>query len=150
MHETTPLAGLHYDGRVHIPKLWGYERIIVNNDLYCSKKLTVLPNGNACSIHYHKKKDETFFVTQGELLMEIYRPLPGFELRRDSGIPLTMSDFDRPIFKKLQQGSGPIRIRPYVAHRFWAKNVVCEFDETSTPDDPADSYRLVESGPIPK
>lgn len=150
MHGTTMLSGLHHDGRTIVPKKWGYEQIIINNDLYCSKKLTVIPNGMACSIHYHKKKTETFFVTAGTLLLEIYRPLPGFDLRTGGNSPLVLSDYDRPIFKRLHQGSGPVTIRPFVAHRFWVLNEVCQFDETSTPDDPADSYRLVESGPIPK
>src|SRR5262245_44456997 len=38
----------------------------VNNEIYCSKWLTLYP-GQTCPYHYHKKKTETFFVVQGEV-----------------------------------------------------------------------------------
>ena len=43
------------------PKGWGYEKWIVNNDLYCGKVL-FFERGKKCSWHYHKVKDETFYV----------------------------------------------------------------------------------------
>ncbi|MFW5870846.1 MAG: cupin domain-containing protein [Candidatus Sumerlaeota bacterium] len=51
------------------PKAWGEEHWIVNN-LYCGKKL-VLKKGYRCSIHYHKLKDETFYVIAGRILLEL-------------------------------------------------------------------------------
>jgi D-lyxose ketol-isomerase len=43
-----------------------------------------------------------------------------------------------------------IHVPALTPHRFWAEHEVAEFIEISTPDDPADSYRLVVSGPAPK
>ncbi|RPJ56112.1 MAG: cupin domain-containing protein [Dehalococcoidia bacterium] len=51
------------------PKEWGSEHWIVNLD-YCGKKL-VLHRGYRCSIHYHKIKEETFYVIKGLVYMEI-------------------------------------------------------------------------------
>jgi len=39
--------------------------------LYCGKKL-IINKGKKCSIHYHKIKDETFFIQGGKVRMEIY------------------------------------------------------------------------------
>jgi mannose-6-phosphate isomerase-like protein (cupin superfamily) len=49
----------------HIPKGWGKEIIIENNELYCGKIL-VFNKGCKFSMHYHMKKDETWWVEEGE------------------------------------------------------------------------------------
>ena len=49
-----------------INKLWGYEKVIVNNDLYCGK-LIHIDKGKTGSFHYHKIKDETFYIQSGEV-----------------------------------------------------------------------------------
>ena len=49
-------------------KGWGYEKWIVNNDLYCGKIL-FFERGKKCSWHYHKVNDETFYVQSGEILL---------------------------------------------------------------------------------
>lgn len=121
-----------------VQKLWGYETIPVNNDRYCGKILTVLPNGMACSIHYHKKKKETFYVLSGKLHLQLFRQIsPGS----------TDCFIDDEI--RLRVGEA-ITIDPLTPHRFWSlESQPCDFIEFSTPDDPQDSYRLVEAGPIP-
>jgi quercetin dioxygenase-like cupin family protein len=48
------------------PKGWGYESWIVNNEKYCGK-LLFFKKGKRCSLHYHKLKDETFYVHKGRL-----------------------------------------------------------------------------------
>ena len=50
------------------PKGWGYEKWIVNTDKYCGKIL-FFKEGKECSWHYHKIKDETFYVQSGEILL---------------------------------------------------------------------------------
>lgn len=50
------------------PKGWGHELWIRNCNLYCGKILVFLPK-KKFSWHYHKVKDETFFVLEGELLL---------------------------------------------------------------------------------
>ena len=48
----------------YVDKGWGNELWIVNSPLYCGKILT-LDGGKACALHWHDKKDETFFVEDG-------------------------------------------------------------------------------------
>ena len=47
-------------------KGWGYELWIVNNNLYCGKILH-FNKGKKCSWHYHKIKDEVFYVQTGKI-----------------------------------------------------------------------------------
>jgi len=50
----------------HVSKGWGFERWIVNNNKYCGKLLYFL-KGKKCSWHYHKIKDETFYIQSGKI-----------------------------------------------------------------------------------
>jgi len=54
----------------YVQKVWGEEVWMANNEKYCGKKL-ILKKGKRCSIHYHKIKDETFYIESGKILMEI-------------------------------------------------------------------------------
>ena len=51
-----------------VQKGWGYEKWICNSEMYCGK-LLFFNAGMKCSYHYHKIKDETFYVQSGELKM---------------------------------------------------------------------------------
>ena len=53
------------------PKGWGKEIWITNNELYCGKILE-FNEGAEFSMHYHIKKDETWAVTKGKLLLRYY------------------------------------------------------------------------------
>lgn len=53
------------------PKGWGKEIWITNNELYCGKILE-FNEGAEFSMHYHIKKDETWAVTKGKLLLKYY------------------------------------------------------------------------------
>lgn len=53
-----------------VPKGWGEERWLHNDELYCGKLLVVL-RGKNCSLHYHKLKTETFYIVKGHLIMEL-------------------------------------------------------------------------------
>ena len=48
----------------HVPKGWGGETIIVNNEKYCGKIL-VFKKGFSFSMHYHIIKQETWYVNKG-------------------------------------------------------------------------------------
>ena len=52
-----------------VPKGWGHEKWIVNNEKYCGKLLFIEKN-KRCSWHYHKLKDETFYLQSG--LISLY------------------------------------------------------------------------------
>lgn len=54
-----------------VPKVWGTELWIVNNDKYCGKRL-FFAKGKSCSLHYHHLKEETFFIQSGELFIRYY------------------------------------------------------------------------------
>ena len=49
-----------------IQKGWGYELVIVNNKGYCGKILCI-NKGKHTSWHYHKLKNETFYLESGKL-----------------------------------------------------------------------------------
>lgn len=51
-------------------KIWGHEEWIVNNPQYCGKKL-VFKAGYCCSLHYHKIKEETFYILSGKVLIDL-------------------------------------------------------------------------------
>tara|TARA_R110001583_G_scaffold3293_35_gene21404 strand:- start:1771 stop:2148 length:378 start_codon:yes stop_codon:yes gene_type:complete len=50
-----------------IPKGWGEELIIENNDMYCGK-LLIFKKGCKFSMHYHLIKDETWYVDSGKFI----------------------------------------------------------------------------------
>jgi len=49
----------------YVEKGWGSEFIFVTNDLYCGKLLK-FNQGARFSMHFHAKKDETWYVLDGE------------------------------------------------------------------------------------
>lgn len=49
-----------------VPKGWGHEKIIVNNDQYCGKLLYII-KGCQTSLHYHSVKNETFYIESGKV-----------------------------------------------------------------------------------
>ena len=53
----------------HVPKGWGWERWIVNNEEYCGK-LLFFNAGKKCSWHYHVLKDEVFYLQSGKMLIK--------------------------------------------------------------------------------
>lgn len=109
-----------------VPKLWGREEWIVNNEKYCGKKL-IFFQGHRCSLHYHKIKEESFYVLSGKIYLELV----------DNG-----KNFYRVM------GPGDIaHIKSYVQHRITALTdaEVMEFSTFHMEDD---SYRMEESGVI--
>jgi mannose-6-phosphate isomerase-like protein (cupin superfamily) len=56
------------NNRKIVDKGWGYEEVLVNTPKYCSKILH-MNKGKKLSWHYHKIKDETFYVENGKALL---------------------------------------------------------------------------------
>lgn len=50
----------------HVVKTWGHEKWIVNKPEYCGKLLKINA-GHYTSWHFHKLKDEVFFLQSGKL-----------------------------------------------------------------------------------
>src|SRR6266446_8771218 len=60
----------------HVPKPWGHETIWAHTDRYVGKILHINA-GQALSVQYHNRKDETVYLLNGDL---IYRVKLGDEL----------------------------------------------------------------------
>jgi mannose-6-phosphate isomerase-like protein (cupin superfamily) len=54
-----------------VPKGWGFEKWIVNCEEYCGKIL-YLVKGKKCSWHFHKLKDEVFYIQSGKIILRYY------------------------------------------------------------------------------
>lgn len=52
-----------------VSKGWGFEKWIVNTQDYCGKLLYFV-KGKKCSWHYHKLKDETFYIQSGKIILK--------------------------------------------------------------------------------
>ena len=48
-----------------VQKGWGYELIWATNDKYCGKIMVFEKKGAKFSMHFHKEKEESWFVNQG-------------------------------------------------------------------------------------
>ena len=53
----------------YVEKGWGYEVIWATNDQYCGKILCFKHVGSKFSMHFHKEKDETWFVNAGKFIV---------------------------------------------------------------------------------
>tara|TARA_B100000700_G_scaffold262585_2_gene299223 strand:+ start:2611 stop:2982 length:372 start_codon:yes stop_codon:yes gene_type:complete len=57
-------------GANYVEKGWGHEQWIVNTPEYCGKILHVR-RGKRCSWHYHRIKEETFYLQSGRVMVFI-------------------------------------------------------------------------------
>lgn len=115
--------------RVHkmVSKSWGSEEWFENNDLYCGKILTVVKGkySSKGAFHYHKIKDETFYIIEGTLLLHIVD-----------------TEQKATIIKRLEKGDS-YRVKPGVLHKFTSLTEDgCKFIEVSTTHSDEDSYRV--------
>jgi len=105
-----------------VKKLWGSEEWIVNNELYCGKFINVKKK-HSCSVHYHRIKDETFYILEGKISLELIGET-----------------------KILKKGDS-IRLKPNTVHRFTGieDSIILEI---STHHEDTDSYRVLIGGKI--
>lgn len=137
-------------GTRYVPKTWGHEQHIVNlrEQNYCGKILQIVP-GHRCSIHFHVKKHETFFLLEGRLRVEIWI-IPCIMHKRAARDPkgLARNGVYHDPSERLDLTPGDTLILPpFQAHRFEAIGGIAKFIEFSNYDDPKDSYRIVDAGP---
>lgn len=103
-----------------VTKEWGYELIFENNELYCGKLIHVGQLWSSGGLyHIHVKKDETFFVLEGTLILDI-------------------DGEEQAIF-----AHDSFRVFPNTPHRFKSapKIPTCTFIEVSTHHDDEDTIR---------
>ena len=105
-----------------VPKGWGEELIIENNEMYCGK-LLIFKAGCKFSMHYHMIKDETWYVDKGEF---IYRWIDT-ETAETHEQHLKVGDI--------------VRQRPGQPHQLEAKTEGTIFEVSTTHSD-SDSYRV--------
>ena len=96
-----------------VTKPWGYENRWAVNEKYLGKLLKIQPDCRL-SRQYHEQKDETIYVLEGRLILQLGQ---GEELERHT----------------LTQGQS-WRIKPGTIHRFCASEHGCVLIEVSTPE----------------
>jgi len=104
---------------LEVPKVWGRELWIVNNENYCGKIL-YLNEGFQCSFLHHKIKTETFYILKGSIYFNFSN-----------------------IWNTLKPGN-VVHIKPGVDHQFLGFED-SEILEISTQHFEDDSYRSSES-----
>lgn len=96
-----------------VEKPWGHELIVAHTDRYVGKVLHIEP-GQALSLQYHERKDETFFVARGEIDLQVEEE---GELRS----------------QRLREGES-YHVSPETRHRMVAGALGCDLFEVSTPE----------------
>lgn len=112
-----------------VPKGWGEERWVHNDELYCGKIL-VLNAGKHCSLHYHKLKTESFYIQAGHLRMEL-TDLDSAQRHP----PAIREEFE-------MRAGDAILLRPGTVHRFTGIAEETLIFEFSTQHFDADSHRI--------
>ena len=120
-----------------VKKSWGWELWFANvqdGPDYCGKVLYVEHDkwSSEGRYHYHKVKDETFFVVEGALHLVYFD--------EDTQMPT----------HEILKANETFRVKPGVKHKFTSAEVTgCKFIEVSTFHSDNDSYRCtydIESG----
>jgi mannose-6-phosphate isomerase-like protein (cupin superfamily) len=106
-------------------KSWGYEYIFATNDLYTGKILHFNKSGNKFSMHFHRFKDETWYVLKGSFR-------------------LILIDTNNASQREVILNVGDdIRITPCQPHQLIALEDDSQIVEVSTPDSAEDNYRVL-------
>ena len=96
-----------------VEKPWGYELIFAHTDRYVGKILHVNP-GEALSLQYHEKKDETLYLASGSVELQVEED--GALVGRSLGV------------------GEAYHIPPFTRHRMVAGPEGCDLVEVSTPE----------------
>ena len=107
-----------------IPKGWGKEVIIAHNELYCAKLLCYDRAGSKSSMHFHKNKDETFYVQKGSFKLFVIDPR------------------DAKVYSHILKIGDTWRLHPLDLHQVMALEDDSIIFEVSTFDEPSDNYRV--------
>lgn len=106
-----------------VQKGWGSENIWCTNEKYCSKFMNFDSNAKF-SMHFHKEKDETWYILLGEFTVEY--------------IDTTDASLHRKLLREGDVWHNP----PLLPHR-----LICHkkgtIVEVSTPDSVEDNYRIM-------
>lgn len=96
-----------------VEKPWGHELLLAHTPRYAGKLLHIEP-GQALSLQFHHRKDETFFVFRGSMVLEVE---------------------EQGVRRELAMGEGDAyRVEPGTRHRMTAGAEGCDLFEVSTPE----------------
>ena len=108
-----------------VDKGWGYELIWATNDKYCGKIMVFEKAGAKFSMHFHKEKDETWFVNTGK-----------FKVRWVDTTNATLFE------KELNEGD-TWHNPPLQPHQLEALVPMSSITEVSTADSVEDNFRIM-------
>jgi mannose-6-phosphate isomerase-like protein (cupin superfamily) len=107
-----------------VDKGWGYEIIWATNDLYCGKIMVFEKVGSKFSMHFHKEKDESWFVNNGRVL-------------------LNYIDTNTAEYKSMELTEGMTwRNPPLMPHQLVCMEPGSSITEVSTADSVEDNFRI--------
>lgn len=115
-----------------VDKGWGYELIFATNDKYCGKILFFEKKGAKFSMHFHKEKDETWFVNYGRFLLKWIDT-------RDATLHT----------QELKEGD-TWRNPPLQPHQLIALEENSSITEVSTADSVEDNFRIIRGDSQPE
>jgi len=122
-----------------VDKGWGFELIWATNDKYCGKIMVFEKVGSKFSLHFHKEKDETWFVNNGRFLLK--------------WIDTSNAQLNELELKEGDTWHNP----PLQPHQLIALEAGSSVTEVSTADSVEDNYRIVrgdsqsvEDTPVPE
>lgn len=118
MQEPTRLQGV-------VQKGWGYEIIWATNEKYCGKMMVFTKTGARFSMHFHKEKDESWFVNSGRFLVR--------------WIDTKTAETHEQELKEGDTWHNP----PLMPHQLIAVQSGSSITEVSTADSVEDNYRVL-------
>lgn len=107
-----------------VDKGWGYELIWATNDKYCGKIMVFEKVGAKFSMHFHREKDETWFVNNGRFLLNY--------------IDTTTAEYKSQELTSGMTWHNP----PLQPHQLVCMEAGSSVTEVSTPDSVEDNYRI--------
>ena len=108
-----------------VEKGWGYELIWATNEKYCGKIMVFEKVGSKFSLHFHKEKDETWFVNNGRFIVR------------------WIDTKDAKLFEKELKEGDTWHNPPLQPHQLEAIEPMSSVTEVSTADSVEDNYRLI-------
>jgi mannose-6-phosphate isomerase-like protein (cupin superfamily) len=108
-----------------VQKGWGYELIWATNEKYCGKIMVFEKVGAKFSMHFHREKDETWFVNNGKFIVR------------------WIDTEKAQIFQKELNEGDTWHNPPLQPHQLEAVIANSSVTEVSTPDSVEDNYRII-------
>ncbi len=116
------MSRLKVESTCEVPKAWGREIVLVNDEKYCGKILEI-QSGHQFSMHFHMSKDETWYIRSGLLVLKY------------------IDTSDASTHELILKPGDVVRVRPGCPHQLRALDD-SEIFEVSTTHWDTDSFRV--------